>query len=151
MADLLRSRTSLLTFKCDGTTIIPTRGKHNSTTVKAVVDMLKYAEPEILYAGDEASQPSSKKNLTGDGLYVRIHVIDPPSIIDFTSCQSKTIIWFSKQLRGNKEHIVFTTSENRTGGLQTVIDIYVRGILVTARHRKIHKINQPVNRLDYAV
>ena len=57
MADLLLSKTSLLTFKCDGTTIIPTRGKHNSATVKAVVDMLKYAEPQILFAGDEVSQP----------------------------------------------------------------------------------------------
>ncbi|HEX8563334.1 MAG TPA: hypothetical protein VF676_10185 [Flavobacterium sp.] len=151
MADILLLDTTLLTVKMDGTIDLPDNGRTNAAAVKAVIDILKYAEPEVLFAGNESQQPEVEAVPDEDCVIAKIHVIDAPSVIDCSRPEDEICKWFLKQLRSSKKHIVLKSTVQNEDHTQTIIDIYVRGIYIPTRDTKVHRLYHHSNRLNYAV
>ena len=151
MADILLLETTLLTVKTSGKIAIPQKGRTNAAAVKAVIEILKYADPEILFAGDETLHTQSNVPVTENCLIANIHVIDAPSVINFSRSDAELFSWFLRQIRSNKKHIVLKNEFEKNGFVQTVIDIYVRGIFIPTRESKVHKLYNHSNSLNYAV
>ena len=151
MADILLLDTTLLAVKINGTISLPDNGRSNAAAVKAVIEILKYAEPEVLFAGNESQQPQVDAMPDEDCVIAKIHVIDAPAVIDCTRPEDEVCKWFLKQLRSSKKHITLKNTIQNGNHTQTVIDIYVRGIYIPTRDTKVHKLYNHANRFDYAV
>ncbi len=143
------SNTILLRAKLVGKENIPNLGISNVENVNSIIDILKYAEPELLYFGLEATN-FPPQQIIEDELLIQLHILDaqlPKNILN-----SPAILqWCSQELKRSRERIVIKEDLLIADFQLTKIDIYIRKIVKSVPNSETNTVYQLPKKLDYAV
>ncbi len=149
MQVLQPSNNLLLRARLVGKENIPSLGISNVENVNTIVDVLKYAGPELLYFGLESTNFTADQ-IIDDELLIQLHILDaqlPTNILN----SAAILRWCSRELKRNRERIVIKEDLVISDFKLTKIDIYIRKIVKSVPHSATNTVYQLPKKLDYAV